>query len=168
MRVIGCAALLAIAIAIAACHPVRVGYHLSVGALVPAGWSAPSDGRTLFAQRFCAAVPKSYGSCDHWLDLPSNLDPAQIETWSNPGPALDTDYLVVGLGGIFSDCLKDEVTTFKDGLEHLKSLHFKTEYGADAPTARRLRTAPRLFGGCISCLLARESSCLVIAKARLT
>jgi hypothetical protein len=123
---------------VTACGSARVGYLLPDGALVPAGWLAPVDDRELFAKRFCAAVPASYGRCDRWLNLPSTLDPNQVGSWASLGPDPDTRYMVVAVGGIFSDCLNDVVTTLSDALEHLRTLHFTTDYWrtcADCTTA---------------------------------
>jgi hypothetical protein len=145
-------ALAACAVIAASCGPVRVGYLLPDGALVPAGWRAPVDQRELFAERFCAAVPTSYGRCDRWLNLPPTLDPNQVGSWASLGPDPDTSYLIVAVGGIFSDCLNGVVTTLKDALDHLRTLHFKTDYWptcADCSTAEngarlleRLRQLP--------------------------
>jgi hypothetical protein len=120
-----------------ACHP-RLDYRLPEGALVPVGWSAPLDQRETFAKRFCAAVPSEFGTCDRWLRLPRSLDISHVDTWADAGPKLDTSYRIVAVGGIFSDCLNDVVTTFQDALEHLKLLGFDTEYWrtcADCTTA---------------------------------
>ena len=106
--------------------------------MVPAGWPAPVDERELFAKRFCAAVLPEYGTCEHWLKLPRSLDISTVKTWSDLGPSPDTSYLVVAVGGIFSDCLNKVVTTFQDALEHLKTLGFDVQYWrtcADCSTA---------------------------------
>jgi len=127
-------------------------YRLPDGAMVPAGWSAPVDARVTFADRFCWAVPPEYGTCDRWLKLPRSLDISQVKNWASPGPALDTGYLVVGVGGIFSDCLNNVVTTFQDALEHLEMLGLAVQYWrtcADCSTSengadlvKRLRQLP--------------------------
>ncbi len=151
---IGAATLLVAGLALTCCTPtinVRpVEYRLKGYVGGPLSHGFVRDGRTRYADLFCATLDhvkstgEQWNACGDYLEM----DQAQSPTTLGPIPA-GTRLLLVA--GIFSQCLEREgVTMFKDAARHLTDPRFHTgitvdnvsvpAFGSSAANAEVIRT----------------------------